>query len=134
MAEHVYETMFILNPNAYAKNPGGAAGIVEDLVKGVGGKILASRLWNEQKLAYPVDGHRKGVYWLTYFELDSLEVPKFNRACQLQDLIIRHLAIKLDPRISETLIAIAKGEKVMAPVGDIVIADDETEEEEVAEV
>jgi len=36
-------------------------------VKSVGGELLASRLWNEQKLAYPINGHRKGAYWLTYF-------------------------------------------------------------------
>ncbi len=129
MAENVYETMFILNPNAYAKNPSGAASMVEDLVSGSGGKVLASRLWNEQKLAYPIDGHRKGVYWLSYFSIDSVEMPKFNRACQLQDIVLRHLAVNVDPRIAETLIAVAKGEKVLAPVDiNVNVDDDETSE------
>ncbi len=128
MARTVYESMFILNPNAYAKNPSGAANTVEQLVASVGGKLLASRLWNEQKLAYPINGHRKGVYWLTYFEMESTDMAKFNRQCQLADIVMRHLAIRIDPRLADTLVAVAKGEKTIAqPTVDIVI-EEEVEE------
>jgi small subunit ribosomal protein S6 len=120
--------MFILNPNAYAKNPSGAANTVEQLVASVGGKLLASRLWNEQKLAYPINGHRKGVYWLTYFEMESTDMAKFNRQCQLADIVMRHLDIRIDPRLADTLVAVAKGEKTIAqPTVDIVI-EEEVEE------
>jgi small subunit ribosomal protein S6 len=108
--------MFILNANAYARNPVGAGETVEKTITSAGGTILASRLWNEQKLAYPVNGQRKGVYWLTYFEVESTEMPKFNRACQLQEMILRHLAIKIDPRLVEMLVAVAKGERQMPTV------------------
>jgi small subunit ribosomal protein S6 len=118
LAATVYETMFILNANAYARNPGGAADTIRDMVTNVGGKVLASRLWNEQKLAYPVRGQRKGVYWLTYFQAESTSMPKFNRACQLQDMILRHLSVRIDPRLAETLVAVARGEKTL-PVPDI---------------
>ncbi len=110
MAENVYECMFIFNANAYARNPTGAANSVEEMVKSVGGELLASRLWNEQKLAYPINGHRKGAYWLTYFRIDSSKMTKFNRSCQLNDTVLRHLAIKLDPRLVEPMVAVAKGE------------------------
>jgi len=102
--------MFIFNANAYARNPAGAATAVDELVTSNGGEILASRLWNEQKLAYPIKGHRKGAYWLSYFRIDSSQLVKFNRACQLNDSILRHLAIKLDPRLVEPMVAVAKGE------------------------
>ncbi len=104
--------MFLVNPNAYARNPGDVVKAVENTIKNAGGEILASRLWNEQKLAFPVEGHRKGVYWLTYFRMESTAIPKFRRNCHLQDLILRHLAIRIDPRLVDTLIAVAKGERV----------------------
>ena len=110
MAENVYECMFIFNANAYSRNPAGAANSVEEIVKSVGGELLASRLWNEQKLAYPINGHRKGAYWLTYFRIDSSKMTKFNRSCQLNDTVLRHLAIKLDPRLVDPMVAVAKGE------------------------
>ena len=59
MAKNVYECMFIFNANTYAKNPAGVAKTVEELIGAVDGEILASRLWNEQKLAYPIKGQRK---------------------------------------------------------------------------
>ena len=109
MAQNVYECMFIFNANAYARNPAGVAKAVEDLVGSIGGEMLASRLWNEQKLAYPIKGNRKGAYWLSYFRVDSAEMSKFNRGCQLNDSILRHLAIRLDPRLVEPMVAVAQG-------------------------
>lgn len=134
MAETVYECMFLFNSNSYAKSPAAAQTSVEEIVGSVKGEILVSRLWNEQKLAYPIRGHRKGTYWLVYFKADSTELPKFNRACQLNDLVIRHLVIKLDPRLVDPMIAIAKGEapsRVFA--SDIEIEDSEDEESEETE-
>ena len=74
VAKTFYECMFLFNANAYARNPAGASNAVEEIIKSVDGEILASRLWNEQKLAYPVGGHRKGAYWLTYFKVESTRV------------------------------------------------------------
>ncbi len=124
MAEKVYECMFIFNANAYAKNPAAAAKAVQDVTETVNGKLLASRLWNEQKLAYPINGQRKGVYWLAYIEMESTEVTKFNRACKLTDMMLRHLVVGIDPRLVQTMVAVAKGETIPDP--------EETAGEEVA--
>ncbi len=99
--------MFIFNANAYARNPGNVGNSVKDIVDLVGGELLASRMWNEQKLAYPINGQRKGVYWLSYVRLDGDVLPKFNRACKLNETILRHLVITIDPRLVDTLVAAA---------------------------
>jgi len=112
VAEKVYECMFIFNANAYAKNPSAAAKAVQDVSETVNGELMASRLWNEQKLAYPINGQRKGVYWLAYVKMKSTEVTKFNRACKLTDIMLRHLVVGIDPRLVETMVAVAKGEAV----------------------
>jgi small subunit ribosomal protein S6 len=104
--------MFIFNANAYAKNPGAAAKAVQDVSETVNGELMASRLWNEQKLAYPINGQRKGVYWLAYVKMESTEVTKFNRACKLTDIMLRHLVVGIDPRLVATMVAVAKGEAV----------------------
>jgi small subunit ribosomal protein S6 len=103
--------MFIFNANAYARNPGGASNGIEEIVKSVGGELLASRMWNEQKLAYPIRGQRKGVYWLSYVKMDTQALNKFNRACQLNDVILRHLVVSIDPRLVDTLVAAANDTK-----------------------
>ena len=120
MALNVYECMFIFDSNAYARDPGGFSGRVAKMVEKCGGELLASRLWNELKLAYPIKSHRKGTYWLTYFRLESTRLVEFNRACRLEDDILRHLALKVDPRLVETLVAHARGEVVRKPVAAVV--------------
>ena len=109
MAGPVYECMFILDSNKYARDPSGVSGSVNTMIEKLGGEIRASRLWAEQKLAYPINHHRKGTYWLTYFTLDGSRSIEFDRACQLNENIIRHLILKVDPRLAETLIAHATG-------------------------
>lgn len=117
MAQNVYECLFILDSNRYARDPNGVSGAIPEMIEKLDGEILANRLWNEQRLAYPINGQRKGTYWLTYFRLDSSRVTEFNRACQLDSNIVRNLTLKVDPRLVDALVSHAKGESV-APASD----------------
>ena len=141
MAQNVYECMFILNSNRYARDPGGVSGKIPQMVEECSGEVLASRLWTEQKLAYTIGGHRKGTYWLSYFRMDSQQVVKFNRACQLNDDILRNLTLKVDPRLVDALVAHAKGESLPAhdeapaeeaPAEEAAAADESTADGEAA--
>lgn len=114
MARNVYECMFIFDPNTYARDPAGVSGEIPKMVEDCNGEILASRLWNEQKLAYPIKGRRKGTYWLSYFRMDSNKVVAFNRACRLNDSILRNLTLKVEPRLVDVLVAHARGESLSA--------------------
>jgi small subunit ribosomal protein S6 len=114
LALNVYECLFILDANRYARDPGGVSGSIPKMVEGAGGELLASRLWIEQKLAYPIRGQRKGTYWLTYFRMDSDKLGEFNRACQLNDGVVRNLVIKVEPRLVDALVSHALG-KTPAP-------------------
>jgi small subunit ribosomal protein S6 len=100
----VYEGMFILDPAKFARDPGAAAQQVADLITTHGGTVLAARLWDERKLAYPINGHKKGVYWLTYFKMPGAGVTPLERQCEINDDIIRKLILKVDPRIADALV------------------------------
>ena len=113
MAQNVYECMFIFDSNSYARDPNGVSNKIPTMVEDCGGEILASRLWNEQKLAYPIRGRRKGTYWLSYFRMDSNKVAEFNRACRLNDSILRNLTLKVEPRLEKALVAHARGEPLV---------------------
>ena len=133
MAQNVYECMFIYDSNSYARDPAGVGAKLTKMIGTCGGEILVSRLWNEQKLAYPIKGHRKGAYWLSYFRLESTKLTEFNRACRLEDDILRSLTLRVDPRLVETLVAHAKGERIIPrpveePVAVVVTATEELED------
>ncbi|HRF02813.1 MAG TPA: 30S ribosomal protein S6 [Pirellulaceae bacterium] len=115
MARNVYECMYIFDSNRYARDPGAVAKLATDLIEEQGGHVLASRLWNEQRLAYPIDGHRKGTYWLVYFSMEGPGLKDFARQCEIREEVLRQLVLKVDPRLVDTLVAHARGEVVGAP-------------------
>lgn len=100
----VYEGMFILDASKYSRDPAGMSQQVVDLIQQHGGTVLASRLWDERKLAYPIKGHKKGVYWLTYFQMPSGNLVAMERQCEITDDILRKLVLKVDPRIADALV------------------------------
>ncbi len=108
MNENVYEGLFILNANRYSQDPGAVSGAVTNLIESQGGTILVSRLWEERRLAYPIGGQRKGTYWLTYFRLDGQKIPAINELANRNNDFLRHLLIRIDPRIVDTLVSHAQ--------------------------
>ena len=132
MSENVYEGLFILNSELYARSPEEVSGQMAAFIEKTGGEVLLSRLWDERRLVYPIKGHRRGTYWLTYFKIDPSKVKELNRQFQITDSILRFLFLKLDPRIVDTVVEHARdglirpqtaeenlGEAVVAAVDEI---------------
>jgi small subunit ribosomal protein S6 len=96
--------MFILDSNRYSRDAAGTVSQIPSTVEQLGGKMLASRLWEERRLAYPIKGHRKGTYWLTYFRLDGDQLTNLSRQFQLNEGILRNLVLKIEPRIADAMV------------------------------
>jgi small subunit ribosomal protein S6 len=113
----VYEGMFILEPGRYARDPGAVTQQVANLITQQGGTVLAARLWDERKLAYPIKGHKKGVYWLTYFKMPGDGLTVLERQCEINDDILRKLVLRVDDRIADALVqhALSSGEAAKRP-------------------
>src|SRR4029079_8600313 len=84
--------------------PAGVSAQIPEMIEKLGGSILANRLWEERRLAYPIGQHRKGTYWLTYFKLDSSKTVELHRECTLNENIIRSLFLKVEPRLVDVLV------------------------------
>jgi small subunit ribosomal protein S6 len=100
----VYEGMFIVDAGRYGRDPAGLAQQINDLIAQFGGTVLAARLWDERKLAYPIKGHKKGVYWLTYFKMPGANLTALERQCEITEDIVRKLVLKVDDRIADALV------------------------------
>ena len=127
MAQNVYEGLFILDSARFSRDPDRISDQITKLVQDAGGEILVSRFWEERRLAYAVEGQRKGVYWLTFFRLDSLSLVELNRQFTLFDASLRHQFIKIDERIVDSLVEHAKAGPVV-PQSEERPATDEAEE------
>ena len=134
MAANVYEGMFILDSSRYGRDSEAVSGQVPTMIEKLGGEMLISRLWEERRLAFPIKGHRRGTYWLTYFRLDSDRLGDLNRQCQITEDIVRMLFLKVDPRIVDTLVAHALSVPTTAHTEEKVKAPDDKVEDAVSEV
>ncbi len=127
----VYEGMFILDSNRLARDRDGLPRELTAAIEEVGGLIELSRLWEERRLAYPIKGHRKGSYWITYFRGGSTSITELNRKFELMDGVLRHLIIRLPDRLVEPILDHAKGEQVRSAHPIEADVDDDMDDEDV---
>lgn len=105
MPVNTYEGMFILDSSKAAAGWEAAEGQVHEILTKHSAEIVASRLWDERRLAYPVEGHRKGTYLLTFFRADATQLKEITADCRLNDLILRELILKVHPKLTELRIS-----------------------------
>lgn len=91
-----YEIMFIVRPNL-------EEGALKNVVKGFeeiltknGAKIESSKEMGQKELAYEINKHKSGYYYLYEISSEDDKAEKeFSRLANLSEDIIRHLIIKL---------------------------------------
>ena len=105
---NVYEAMIIFDSNRYARERAGMPAEVEKMIQAGGGEVLVSRLWEERRLAYAINGQRKGTYWLIYFRGPSSMLTLLNREWELHEGILRHLVLKVHPHLVDVVLEHAK--------------------------
>lgn len=104
MAGKLYECMFLLDSGKYAVDPQGTIGEIETILERCGASIKAQAPWQDGKLAYPINGHRKGLHYLAYFSMDGSQVSELERLCKLNENVLRHLVIEHEARLFEALV------------------------------
>jgi small subunit ribosomal protein S6 len=114
MPASVYECMFLLDTTKVAGDVPGAAKQIHTLLEKNNAEILASRPWDERRLAYPIKNHKKGLYYLTYFRTDGKNLPNIDRDCKLNELIVRQLVIRVEPKMVDTMLTLARDEHALA--------------------
>lgn len=90
----MYEGMFLLDSNRFSADPDGTQKAVLSMLERCGATVVASRPWQEGKLCYPIEGHRKGLYYLACFKMDGGQIPELNRLGKLNEAVLRQLVIR----------------------------------------
>jgi small subunit ribosomal protein S6 len=114
MPANVYECMFLLDTNKVAGDVAEATKQLHAILEKNQAEILASRPWDERRLAYPVKNHKKGLYYLTYFRTDSQKVVGIEKDCVLSEIILRMLVLHVDPKLVDAMLAMARDEHAVA--------------------
>ena len=115
MAANVYECMFLLNASKMAGDQPGVVGQLHTILERNQAEVLASRPWgDDRRLAYSIKSHKKGLYYLIYFRTEGKNVVGLERDCALSELILRQMVLKVDPKLEEIMLQVARDEHALA--------------------
>src|SRR5438477_12328697 len=99
MPANVYECMFLLDTTKVGGDVPAAAKQLHTILERNQVEILASRPWDERRLAYQMGNHKKGLYYLTYFRTEGKNLRPIEQDVALNEMIVRSLVIKIDPKL-----------------------------------
>jgi small subunit ribosomal protein S6 len=101
---NTYEAMFLLDSGKAATAWEDTVKHVHDILTKHHSEIVASRQWDERRLAYSISGHKKGTYLLTYFKTEGENLKEIVADCGLSDVILRELVLKVHPKLADHLV------------------------------
>jgi small subunit ribosomal protein S6 len=114
MAESTYECMFLLDANKVSGDIPAAAQQLHAVFERNHAEVLASRPWDERRLAYPIKGQKKGLYYLTYFKTEGKNLATIEADFALNEMVLRSLVIRIDPKLVDTMLTLARDEHALA--------------------
>jgi len=114
MPANVYECMFLLDTNKVSGDVPAAAKQLHAVLEKHHAEVLASRPWDERRLLYPIKKHKKGLYYLTYFRTEGKNLIPINRDYKLNEMVLRSLMLRVEPKMVETMLTLARDENALA--------------------
>ena len=97
-----YEGMYLFDPT-FGASWENCEGEVQRLMERAGAEILLCRKWDEKRLAFPVQGRKRGVYVLTYFKAAPEKITALERDAHLSENILRLLVLRADDATPESM-------------------------------
>lgn len=90
-----YEAMFLIGQGAAVQLPE-ILTFIRQMIDRAGGRIIAMKKWDERRLAYEIDKQKRALYILAYFNAPTVSLGQIERACNLNEQIMRVLITKSD--------------------------------------
>jgi small subunit ribosomal protein S6 len=90
-----YEAMFLLGQMGAAE-PEAALKLCRGIIERHGGQIIVIKKWDERRLAYEVEGHKRGTYIIAFFRAPGSAVAGIERDVRLSEDVLRVLVQRAD--------------------------------------
>jgi small subunit ribosomal protein S6 len=93
-----YELVWILGSEATDDDAKASLERVSALVTERGGEVTKAEPWGRRTLSYPIKKNREGVYLIAQFSADSNAAQDLEKAIYSDQLVIRHLLVRDEPK------------------------------------
>ncbi|HOD53875.1 MAG TPA: 30S ribosomal protein S6 [Candidatus Cloacimonadota bacterium] len=91
-----YESMYIITPTLSTEEVEKEQEKVLNLIAEQNGELIKTDNWGKKNLAYEINRHKEGYFFINYFNMDTQAVKALDRHYRLNERIIRHNILKLE--------------------------------------
>ena len=91
-----YEIMFIVRPDVDEETRKATVTALEKTLTENKATITLSKELGQKELAYEINKHKTGYYFLINVESDAEAIKEFDRLATISEELIRHIIVKLD--------------------------------------
>jgi small subunit ribosomal protein S6 len=106
--------MLLLDSNKYSNDPTGVVNQIHGILEKHHAEVLASRPWDERRLAYSIGHHKKGMYYLIYFKAEGKNLVPIEHDFGLNEPILRTMILKIHRKLVDAMLAVARDEHAVA--------------------
>ncbi|MDD4568670.1 MAG: 30S ribosomal protein S6 [Tepidanaerobacteraceae bacterium] len=89
-----YETIYIIDPEFDADAIKELVEKFKGLIEDQGGQVTEVDEWGKRRLAYPINDHREGYYFLMNFTANPETAQDLERVYKITNGLMRYLIIK----------------------------------------
>ena len=89
--KRLYGAMFIVNATKAKEDYEPAEQACLDCITRHGGEIVKSIKWDTRRLAYPIQGVKRGTYILAHFHSEGDAIRRMERQARLSETVLRVL-------------------------------------------
>ena len=114
MPANVYECMFLLDTNKVAGDVSAATKQLHTILERNQAEVLASRPWDERRLAYQIGSQKKALYYLIYFKSTGEHLIGIEHDLKLNETVMRVMILRIEEKLEETMLALAKDPHALA--------------------
>ena len=94
--------MFLFDPAA-APDWEACRAELDRLMDRIGARVIVANKWDERRLAYEIRGRKRGIYGLTFFEVDPDKLTELERDTNLSEAVLRVLILKAEHLTEEEM-------------------------------
>ena len=102
MTLNQYEAMFLFDPT-FGASFENCETEIRRLMDRAEAELVFCRKWDDRRLAYRINGRKRGVYVLTYFKAKPEKIVPLERDAQLSEDVLRLLVLRADDVTPEAM-------------------------------
>jgi small subunit ribosomal protein S6 len=114
MPLNVYEALLMLDTSKVAGDVPAVQQQLHAIMERNKVEVLASRPWDERRLAYPIRGQKKALFYLIYFRSTGEHLVGIESDLKLNETVLRVMILRVETKLEETMLALARDPHALA--------------------